>query len=93
MGHFHSRNHLISKCSRKSLETSTTTKYSSQFRYFNGRRFHNNENSIYFLPNDNEEVDRLQLQHFLFRYIWKSNFSAPINDLLDQGSANVLDVG
>lgn len=63
------------------------------FKYANGRRFHNDENSKYFLPNDDEEVDRLQIQHFLFCYIWQGNYSSPISDLLDRGGAKVLDVG
>ncbi|CAG8689909.1 31728_t:CDS:2, partial [Racocetra persica] len=45
------------------------------FKYANGRRFHNDENSKYFLPNDDEE----------------GNYSSPVSDLLDRGGAKVLD--
>ena len=61
MGHFHSRNHLNPKYknpgSRKNSTVSTISTISkkSSFRYINGRRFHNDENSMYFLPNDDEE--------------------------------------
>ncbi|RHZ83715.1 hypothetical protein Glove_88g31 [Diversispora epigaea] len=81
MGHPNSKD----KIQRKSTQ--------NIFRYAGGRRFHNVESSNYFLPNDDEEVDRLQLQHFLFRDIWDGNFSSPINDFIDQGGANILDVG
>jgi len=65
------------------------------FRYIGGRRYHNVINSKYFLPNDLAEIDRLEKQHFLFRHIWKGNFSAPIHEKLLQTEhhACVLDVG
>ncbi|CAG8783062.1 33864_t:CDS:2, partial [Racocetra persica] len=61
------------------------------FRSIHGRRFHNDVNSKYILPNDDEEVDRLQLQHFLYRTIWNGNYSAPVTELLERGNCNVLD--
>ncbi|CAG8638615.1 1426_t:CDS:2 [Cetraspora pellucida] len=64
-----------------------------KFRFENGKRYHNVENSTYFLPNDNDECDRLQLQHFIERYIWQDNFFAPVNHLLNQEGTMVLDVG
>ncbi|CAG8666510.1 24601_t:CDS:2 [Cetraspora pellucida] len=63
------------------------------FRSVHGRRFHNDVNSKYILPNDDEEVDRLQLQHFLYRTIWNGNYSAPVAEILEHGNCNVLDVG
>ncbi|CAG8795468.1 23356_t:CDS:2, partial [Dentiscutata erythropus] len=36
--------------------------------------------------------DRLALQHHIFKYIWQSNFSAPVNEKLETG-AMVLDFG
>ncbi|CAG8468518.1 9133_t:CDS:2 [Scutellospora calospora] len=66
---------------------------SNKFHFENGRRFHNVEDSTYFLPNDDEECDRLHFQHFLERYVWQNNFSAPVKDLLNQKGAMVLDVG
>nr|CAG8622303.1 7920_t:CDS:2 [Entrophospora candida] len=65
----------------------------SRFRYINGRRYHNDKNSKYFLPNDDEEVDRLQTQHFLFRHIWEGNFSSPMDHLFEEGGVSVLDIG
>ncbi|CAG8777074.1 25164_t:CDS:2, partial [Gigaspora margarita] len=63
-----------------------------QFRYLLGRRFHNVSDIIYDLPNDEDEVDRLHLEHFLTRDVWKSNFSSPITPQLEAG-CKVLDVG
>lgn len=42
----------------------------------------------YFLPKDEEEVNRLDFQHYLFRLALKGNYAAPI-----QPPTNVLDVG
>ncbi|CAG8440558.1 6661_t:CDS:2 [Acaulospora morrowiae] len=61
-----------------------------QFQYRNGRKYYNVPNSKYCLPLDDEEIDRLQLQHFLFRYIWQGNFSAPVEEMLESG-CKVLD--
>ncbi|CAG8591769.1 11705_t:CDS:2, partial [Diversispora eburnea] len=33
--------------------------FMEQYRYINGRRYHNVENIYYFLPNDNEEINRI----------------------------------
>ncbi|CAG8681932.1 15199_t:CDS:1, partial [Dentiscutata erythropus] len=64
-----------------------------EFRYNDGRRYHNAENAAYHLPNDEYETDRLHIQHFLIRYMWQSNFSAPIEHILSKQGAKVLDVG
>ena len=42
----------------------------------------------YFLPKDEEEVNRLDFQHYLFRFALRGNFAAPI-----QTPASILDVG
>lgn len=42
----------------------------------------------YFLPKDDEEVNRLDFQHFLFRGALKGNYAAPL-----QAPASILDVG
>ncbi|RIB27805.1 S-adenosyl-L-methionine-dependent methyltransferase [Gigaspora rosea] len=63
----------------------------NSFRYSDGRRFHND--TKYIMPNDDEEVDRLQMQHFLYRNIWNGNYSAPVTEFLERGNCKVLDVG
>ena len=42
----------------------------------------------YFLPKDEEEVNRLDFQHYLFRFALRGNYAAPI-----QTPASILDVG
>ncbi|RHZ83325.1 hypothetical protein Glove_97g92 [Diversispora epigaea] len=83
-----------SKTSKKSTPLpSTNTQEDSDFRYIEGRRYHNVENVKYPLPNDDEELDRLHQQHFLFRYVWQRNFAAPVKHILNQDGTKVLDVG
>ncbi|CAG8548050.1 4226_t:CDS:2 [Ambispora leptoticha] len=66
---------------------------SSQYRYINGRQFHNLVDSVYPLPNDYQELDRISMQHFLYKAIWDGNFKAPIHRKLMAGDCKVLDVG
>jgi hypothetical protein len=56
--------------------------------YINKRKYY----SSYVFPFDNDEVDRLTVQHYVFQHIWENNFSSPVDNLLRNG-ANVLDVG
>ena len=46
----------------------------------------------YLLPKDDQEIQRLDYQHYILRSLLKSNCFAPIDPLLMKG-ANVLDVG
>ncbi|RIB22784.1 S-adenosyl-L-methionine-dependent methyltransferase [Gigaspora rosea] len=75
------------------MDSQSTQSIQPEFRYIDGRRFHNVENAMYHLPNDENETDRLHLQHFLIRYLWQSNFSAPVDHNLSKPGAKVLDVG
>ncbi|CAG8778867.1 17236_t:CDS:2, partial [Cetraspora pellucida] len=72
----------------------TNTSDENGFRFVGGRRFHDlNKDVKYPYPIDDEESDRLHLQHFWTRYIWQSNFSAPIEDLLINHEPTILDIG
>ncbi|CAG8700602.1 1427_t:CDS:2, partial [Funneliformis mosseae] len=84
---------LKSKDKKEKTQQELNPKVKEMFRVEEGRRFHNDENSKYFLPNDDEELDRLHLQHYIWRYIWKSNYNAPVNDLLQKEDSKVLDLG
>ncbi|CAG8553038.1 16103_t:CDS:2, partial [Dentiscutata erythropus] len=85
---------ITSKLSQKAESESIKSQSSqNEFLYADGRRFHNVNEAIYVLPNDEEESDRLHLQHFLIRYIWQSNFSAPIEHILSKSRSKILDVG
>ncbi|CAG8499111.1 6244_t:CDS:2 [Diversispora eburnea] len=84
----------FSKTLKKSKSSpSTNMQEDPDFRYINGRRYHNVESVKYPLPNDDEELDRLHQQHFLLRYIWQRNFAAPVKHVLNQNGSKVLDVG
>ncbi|CAG8638815.1 17625_t:CDS:2, partial [Gigaspora margarita] len=86
MGRFFSKlNEKVDSVDPQSTQT--------EFRYIDGRRYHNTENAVYPLPNDEYETDRLHIQHFLVRYIWQSNFSAPVEHILSKPDAKVLDIG
>ncbi|ORX97195.1 methyltransferase type 11 [Basidiobolus meristosporus CBS 931.73] len=52
-------------------------------------RTYHNTSSPYVLPNDIDEVDRLNLQHYLFRFLLKGNSTAPVSHEIGR----VLDVG
>ncbi len=71
----------------------TTNLDKEDFRFIDGRRYHNAENSKYILPNDDEEADRLHMQHFVYRYAWQSNFASPVEHILNSKDIKVLDVG
>ncbi|CAG8438907.1 8530_t:CDS:2 [Funneliformis mosseae] len=62
------------------------------YRFINGRKYFDMDGSSYALPVDDEECDRLQIQHFLFRHVWQRNFSSPVKQMLENG-CKVLDVG
>ncbi|CAG8742785.1 32751_t:CDS:2, partial [Racocetra persica] len=57
-----------------------------------GKRIHYAKNSK-LLNNATTEVERLQKQHWFFKRIWQSNYSAPVEEKLKAGGAKVLDIG
>ncbi|KAI7875314.1 S-adenosyl-L-methionine-dependent methyltransferase [Lichtheimia hyalospora FSU 10163] len=61
-------------------------------RYESNRRFHNEEDVNYLLPTDTEEDDRINEQHWLIREAFGCHFSAPVDDLLENGT-EVHDAG
>ncbi|CAG8447820.1 4585_t:CDS:2 [Scutellospora calospora] len=70
-----------------------TNDQSAFFKFIEGRRFHNIEGVHYPFPNDDDECDRLHLQHFLNKHVWQNNFSSPIAHILKKSSTKVLDIG
>ncbi|CAG8570652.1 6167_t:CDS:2 [Gigaspora margarita] len=72
----------LSSKSDGETETINLENTQAEFKFHNGRRFHNVEGAVYPMPNDEDEQDRLHFQHFLMRYLMQSNFSAPINHIL-----------
>ncbi|CAG8640332.1 6742_t:CDS:2 [Ambispora leptoticha] len=69
-----------------------TSSSSSSSSCYNFRKVSPNETYRYLIKINEEGVDRVQVQHHVFREILKDNFSAPIKDTLRQG-ASVLDLG
>ncbi|KAF9289389.1 hypothetical protein BGZ88_007758 [Linnemannia elongata] len=60
-----------------------------EFRWYHGRRYHNTP-SLYMLPNDTEEVDRLHLQHYIYKMILgNKNIHVPI----PKECGRVIDLG
>jgi hypothetical protein len=51
------------------------------------------DNAKYPLPNDDDECDRLHMQHFIIRNGWQSNFNSPVEHILNHNDSKVLDVG
>ncbi|CAG8639438.1 14663_t:CDS:2, partial [Funneliformis caledonium] len=41
----------------------------------------------------NNEINRLQFQHYVYQQVWGSNFSAPVTELLKTDGTRILDVG
>ncbi|CAG8549096.1 6685_t:CDS:2 [Acaulospora morrowiae] len=67
--------------------------FHGEHRLIDGRKFHNVENSRYMMPCDDDEWERLHVQHYICRQTWKGNYSAPMNERLITGGALVLDAG
>ncbi|CAG8485257.1 6339_t:CDS:2 [Paraglomus occultum] len=66
----------------------------SKYRTVDGRLYLNIAESQYPLPvYDEEEMERLALQHAVFKHFWHGLYSSPITELLHVGGAKVLDSG
>ncbi|RIB12522.1 S-adenosyl-L-methionine-dependent methyltransferase [Gigaspora rosea] len=64
-----------------------------QYEIIGGRKFLNNNEANYLMPSDEMELRRLEIAHVLKRFSWKGNFSAPVEEILKNGKATVLDAG
>ncbi|CAB5382170.1 unnamed protein product [Rhizophagus irregularis] len=62
-------------------------------RIINGRRFHTDETVKYIFPNDDEEIEKLELQYYLFKEYWRTCYTSPITPMLTAGGGRVLDIG
>ncbi|CAB4491451.1 unnamed protein product [Rhizophagus irregularis] len=63
------------------------------YKIMGGRRYLSEENTKYYLPNDEIEISRVNLEHKLLRYIWQGNFSSNIEERLIKGNTKVIDLG
>ncbi|KAI9313470.1 S-adenosyl-L-methionine-dependent methyltransferase [Dichotomocladium elegans] len=62
------------------------------YRIEGGRRYYDRENIAYVLPEDDEENDRVHMQHWLLKVAFNGNYNSPIEDALVKG-IRVLDSG
>ncbi|RIA99020.1 S-adenosyl-L-methionine-dependent methyltransferase [Glomus cerebriforme] len=69
------------------------TNYPNTHKIINERRYHNEENLLYYLPDDDKETDRIYLEHNILRYIWQGNFSSRIEERLIKENTKVIDLG
>src|SRR3954453_3734536 len=53
----------------------------------------NNETRNAVIKFDEKDFNRLEIKHHIFRIIWNSNFSVPLQHQLSTGSVRVLEVG
>ncbi|RKP08290.1 S-adenosyl-L-methionine-dependent methyltransferase [Thamnocephalis sphaerospora] len=56
-----------------------SSKTVDKFAYADGRRYHNEPNCPYPLPNDLGEIDRLELQHYMIQQVTQKRYHAPID--------------
>ncbi|RMJ27592.1 Methyltransferase [Aspergillus sp. HF37] len=70
--------------------TQSLTSSVMNYQYENGRRYHAYREGEYMMPNDDQEQDRLDLHHHIFRLaIGGALFRAPV----DVTNARILDLG
>ncbi|KAF9901902.1 hypothetical protein BX616_002101 [Lobosporangium transversale] len=72
------------------VEMGGCNQLSTEYQWLEGRRYHNIPGASYLLPNDIDEVDRLQLQHFILRYAIQGNYKSPLEKSKVRA---ILDVG
>ncbi|KAK5053153.1 hypothetical protein LTR84_002127 [Exophiala bonariae] len=74
-----------------SLYTASLTSSVFNYTYENGRRYHAYHAGNYVLPNDEQEQDRLEYTHHLYRLlVGGASYRAP---LLDHRPQRILDIG
>ncbi|GBB84446.1 hypothetical protein RclHR1_11000002 [Rhizophagus clarus] len=86
----------LKKVSRALINNKPSTKNITDELYNNNNNSPHDLKSFhkYNYPSFNDdEFERLNLEHYLFRFQWQSNFSSPIEQNLLSGGVRVLDVG
>jgi SAM-dependent methyltransferase len=77
-----------------SLASTTVSTRVYDYRVLYGRRYHAlHSDAVYHLPNDDAEIDRLDLQHHLFRMtldgaLYKSPLPSDVHHVLDVGTGS-----
>ncbi|KAI7864740.1 S-adenosyl-L-methionine-dependent methyltransferase [Spinellus fusiger] len=75
---------------RSSSNISAISTQKPSYRFEHGRRYHDVEDCVYLLPNDDREIDRLHQQHWVLHHAFEGNFSSPVHEQLEEGAV-VLD--
>ncbi|CEP14923.1 hypothetical protein [Parasitella parasitica] len=91
-----SRRGSLSNARKDRSRPPSTSSQSSDGVILNGRKFHNETGSVYWFPNDDEEMDRLVGQHFALKTLFNGNI--PEEALQDdtipfEDGAKILDLG
>ncbi|RUS27274.1 S-adenosyl-L-methionine-dependent methyltransferase [Jimgerdemannia flammicorona] len=81
-------NESLKEVNSPSSQTSsgTTSDLPDNYKIING------SDRDYVIPGDSEEITRMEMFHYTYRYLFHGNFNAPVEDMLDQGGI-ILDVG
>ncbi|KZO94087.1 S-adenosyl-L-methionine-dependent methyltransferase [Calocera viscosa TUFC12733] len=64
----------------------------ASFKRVHERSF-NNHSDVYMLPADEEEINRLETQHNIFRMLNNGNYLGPVQDVLAGAGKQILDIG
>lgn len=75
------------------LESMQASSPADSLKWINGRGFYEDGNPVYPLPGDEYEENRQNVQHYLLRFVFQANYTAPVRDFLERGGARVLDAG
>ncbi|CAJ0542855.1 Ff.00g002870.m01.CDS01 [Fusarium sp. VM40] len=79
---------------RDSTYTTSVTSSIYDYQYENGRRYHAFREGQYILPNDDQEQQRLDLQHHIWRLLLGGAlYTAPLPPSSDQNEFRILDLG
>ncbi|CAG8622638.1 9669_t:CDS:2 [Paraglomus occultum] len=76
------------KKTKPSLDSDSSTTFSTTSSTF----INNDTLSKVLDPSDHVLMDNYNILHYIFKYTWKANFSAPVHEALLSG-INVLDIG
>ncbi|KAK7428821.1 hypothetical protein QQZ08_004591 [Neonectria magnoliae] len=78
----------------ESAYTASVTSSIYHYQYENGRRYHAYREGQYVLPNDDQEQQRLDLQHHIWRLLLGGRlYTAPLPDPREQRELRILDLG
>ncbi|KAH7309666.1 S-adenosyl-L-methionine-dependent methyltransferase [Stachybotrys elegans] len=77
-----------------SAYTGSVTSSIFNYQYENGRRYHAYREGQYVLPNDDQEQERLDLQHHIWRLLLGGRlYTAPLPDMETHPALRILDLG